>query len=69
EEINMPKQIKRLYRNTGKGAVFGGVCVGIADYFEVDPVLIRLLWVLFTVVSFGGGIIAYLIAWIIIPKK
>ncbi|MFA4960866.1 MAG: PspC domain-containing protein [Candidatus Pacearchaeota archaeon] len=63
------REIKRLYRAPQKDSVFGGVCGGIANYFEVDPVLIRLLWVIFTVISFGGGILAYLIAWIIIPRR
>jgi phage shock protein PspC (stress-responsive transcriptional regulator) len=49
--------------------MIGGVCAGIADYFEVDPTMIRLAWVLFAVVSFGAGILAYLIAWIIVPRK
>jgi len=65
----MTKEIKRLYRAPQKTSVIGGVCAGIANYFEVDPVLIRLLWVIFTVMSFGGGILAYLIAWIIMPRR
>ena len=48
--------------------MIAGVCAGIADYFKIDPVLIRLLWVLF-VFGYGMGILAYLIAWIIIPRK
>jgi len=62
----MPK--KKLYRNT-KDKVIAGVCSGIADHFNTDPVLIRLLWVILTLISFGAGILAYIIAWIIIPKK
>ncbi len=58
---------KRLYR-TEKDRVLGGVCGGIAEYFDVDPVLVRLLWVAFTL-AFGGGLLAYIIGWIIIPKK
>ena len=59
---------KRLYRNT-KNKAIAGVCSGIADYFEVDPVLIRLMWVFLTLISIGAGILAYIIAWIVIPKK
>jgi len=59
---------KRLYRNT-KEKVLGGVCAGIADHFEVDPVLIRLIWIFLTLISVGAGILAYIIAWIVIPKK
>ena len=65
----MAKQVKRLYRASKKDSMLGGVCAGIANYFEVDPTLIRLLWVLITILSFGLGIIGYLIAWIIVPRK
>ncbi len=54
---------------TGKKPILGGVCAGIADYVEVDPTLIRLLWVLMTVFSAGFGIFAYLVMWIIMPRK
>ncbi len=64
----MAKQIKHLYRNT-TNKVFGGVCSGIADYFEIDPVVVRLVWVILTLLSMGLGIIAYIIAWIIIPEQ
>ena len=57
---------KRLYRSrTDK--VIGGVCGGLADYFDVDPTLVRLLVVLLFLAG-GIGILAYLIAWIVIPK-
>lgn len=64
----MPKSIKRLYR-CEKEKVIGGVCAGLAEYFEVDPVFIRLLWVLMTIFSMGLGIIAYLVAYIIMPQE
>lgn len=62
------RKIKRLYRASEKDSMISGVCAGIAEYFETDPVLVRLLWVLF-VFGFGTGILAYLLAWIIIPRK
>lgn len=58
------KHRKRLYRS--REARIGGVCAGIAEYFDVDPTIVRLLWVFFTPLG-GGGILAYIIAWIIIP--
>jgi len=61
------KKTKRLYRS-GKEKVLGGVCGGIAEYLNVDPTIIRLLWVLFAL-TFGSGILAYIIAWIIIPRN
>lgn len=59
--------IHRLYRS-GDERILGGVCGGIAEYLGVDPVLIRLFWVL-SVFAWGSGIIAYIIAWIIIPRN
>jgi len=57
---------KRLYRNKKK-AMIAGVCAGIADYFDADPVLIRLIWIIITL-AWGAGLLAYLIAWIIVPE-
>ena len=45
-----------------------GVCGGIADYFGVDPTLVRVIAVIFAL-FFGWGIIAYLLAWWIMPKN
>lgn len=59
--------VKRLYRS-GRERILGGVCGGIAEYLEVDPVLIRLIWVI-VALAWGTGIIAYIIAWIIIPRN
>jgi phage shock protein PspC (stress-responsive transcriptional regulator) len=58
---------KRLYRSD-KDRIIGGVCGGIAEYLNTDPTLIRLIWALGSLV-WGVGIIAYLVAWIIIPLK
>ena len=57
---------KRLYKsNTDK--MVDGVCGGIAAYFDIDPTLVRLIWVLFCVAG-GSGLLAYIIAAIIIPQ-
>lgn len=57
--------MNKIYRSeTDK--MLGGVCGGLARYFNVDVVLIRLLWVLAVFLG-GSGVVAYLIAWIIIP--
>ncbi|MDI9609171.1 MAG: PspC domain-containing protein [Candidatus Verstraetearchaeota archaeon] len=58
---------KRLYRSNSN-RILGGVCGGIAEYFNVDPVIIRLIWIVFTVI-YGFGILLYLIAWVIIPRS
>ncbi|MBU2576577.1 MAG: PspC domain-containing protein [Nanoarchaeota archaeon] len=60
--------MKRLYRAPAKDSIIGGVCAGIANYFGIDPVIVRLIWVL-AIFGFGFGIFAYLLAWIIIPRK
>ena len=58
---------KRLYRSiTNK--IIGGVCGGLGEYFDVDPVLVRVITVLLFLAT-GFGILAYIIAWIIIPKR
>ena len=66
-KIKSKKKVKRLYRS-GKEKILGGVCGGIAEYFNVDPTIIRILWILF-LFGFGTGILAYIIAWIIIPRN
>lgn len=60
---------KKLYRSSDN-KVLGGVCAGIGEYADVDPTMIRLLWVIVTVFTgFFPGILAYIIAWIIMPEK
>ena len=58
---------KKLYRNT-ENKMLAGVCSGIADYFDIDPTLVRLGWVLFSLLG-GSGLLAYTIAAIIIPER
>jgi phage shock protein C len=59
-------KVKRLYRSK-KERILGGVCGGLAEYFEVDPTIVRLLMVL--LLFTGSGILFYIIAWIIMPEK
>ena len=58
---------KRLFKSSTDKKVCG-VCGGIANYFDVDPTVIRLIWVIFTLVG-GSGLIAYIIAAIIMPDE
>ena len=44
-----------------------GVCAGIANYFDIDPTIVRLAWVAFTLMG-GSGILAYIIAALIMPE-
>ena len=57
---------KRLYK-CEEGKVICGVCGGLAKYFDVDPTIVRLIWATLTLVGFSG-LIAYIIAALIIPK-
>lgn len=65
KEVRM-ENIKRLYRSR-KDQLLGGVCGGIAEYFGVDPSLVRIIAVLL-VIAGGGAILAYVLAWLLIPE-
>ena len=58
---------KRLYKSSTDKKVCG-VCGGIANYFDVDPTVIRLIWVIF-ILAGGSGLIAYIIAAIVMPDE
>lgn len=58
--------MKRLYRSKVNRMICG-VCGGIAEYFNIDPTLVRLGWVMVTVCSFGSAVLAYFIAAVIMP--
>jgi phage shock protein PspC (stress-responsive transcriptional regulator) len=60
---------RRLTRSRTEGRI-AGVCAGIANYFDVDVVLVRAAWVVFSIVpgALIGGVIAYLAAWLVIPE-
>ena len=57
---------KKLYRNTSNKMI-AGVCSGLAEYINIDPTIVRLIWAL--IALSGAGHVAYLIAAIIIPEK
>ncbi|MEG2850853.1 MAG: PspC domain-containing protein [Raoultibacter sp.] len=58
---------KTLYRS--RDALAGGVCAGIAEYFTVDPVLVRIIMVVITLASGGLLTVFYIAMWVILPKK
>ena len=58
---------KKLYKSR-EHKIIDGVCGGIAEYFGIDPTLVRLGWALFCVLG-GSGILAYIIAAIIMPRR
>jgi phage shock protein C len=61
---------KRLVRRPASGKLWG-VCAGLAEYFDVDVALVRLLWVVLSIVpgAFLGGVVAYIAAWLIMPES
>jgi len=60
--------MKRLYRSKTQ-RMLAGICGGIGEHFDVDPTVIRLVWAVLSLMSVGIGIIAYIIAWIIVPEE
>ncbi len=58
---------KKLYRSDDR--MLGGVCAGLAEYADVDPTVVRLLYAALTVFTAFSGIILYPILWIIMPEK
>ena len=58
---------KKLYRSR-KDKMLGGVAGGIAEYFDVDPTIVRIIFVVALFIG-GGGFIAYLIMWIVVPEE
>jgi len=58
---------KRLYKSN-KNKMLGGVCGGIAEYFNIDPTLVRLGLVLFCALG-GSGILAYIVMLIVVPQS
>lgn len=60
-------KVKKLYRDTEKKYV-AGVSAGLAHYFNIDPLWIRLLWIFLTIFTWGGFIFIYGLLWILIPE-
>ena len=58
---------KKLYR-IEEGKMLAGVCGGVAEYFNLDPTIVRVLWVLGSLFA-GGGVILYIVMAIIVPAK
>lgn len=56
---------KMLYRST-KDRKIAGVCGGLGEYFDIDPVLFRVLAIVFACT--GAGVLAYIICWIVMPE-
>ncbi|MDE1892958.1 MAG: PspC domain-containing protein [Pseudomonadota bacterium] len=61
--MNEPRQLRRSRSNRS----LAGVCAGIAEYFGWDPTLVRVAWVVLTLLG-GSGILLYLIFWVVMPE-
>lgn len=59
--------MKKLHKSQTEKKLCG-VCGGLAEYFNIDPTLVRLLWVLFSLAG-GAGVLAYIIAAVIMPEN
>jgi phage shock protein PspC (stress-responsive transcriptional regulator) len=57
---------KRLYRSHDQ--MVGGVCAGVAEYFAIDPTLVRLVFAALTLFGVGSPVLVYLLLWVIIPE-
>ncbi len=60
-------EAKRLYRSR-KDKILAGICGGVGKYLDIDPIIIRLIFIVL-LLTVGSGILIYLIAWIIIPLE
>ncbi|MBO5336485.1 MAG: PspC domain-containing protein [Lachnospiraceae bacterium] len=58
--------MKRLYKSNNK--MIDGVCAGVAEYFNIDPTVVRVVWAIFSCMG-GSGILAYIIAALVMPKN
>jgi phage shock protein PspC (stress-responsive transcriptional regulator) len=70
EDLPMPATDERRLRRSITDRQIAGVCGGLAEYFQVDATAVRLVWVVLSIFcgAIIGGVIAYLLAWLIIPN-
>ena len=58
---------KRIYKNREK-KMLCGVCAGLAEYFDIDPTIVRVLWAVVSL-GYGSGLLAYIVCAIVFPDK
>ncbi len=63
----MAEGAKKLYRSQDQ-RMLGGVCGGLGEYFNIDPIIVRLIFIAFALIG-GGGLLLYLIMWLLIPLE
>jgi phage shock protein PspC (stress-responsive transcriptional regulator) len=59
--------MKKRFKRNSKDVIIGGVAGGVANYFNIDPVFVRLAWALLSLVSFGLMLVVYIVIWIVAP--
>ncbi len=64
----MKKPMKKLLRSKTDRKV-AGVCAGIAEYFDIDPTLVRIIFIILGLPGGAPGILVYLVLWLVVPEK
>lgn len=64
----MSDPVRRLYRSRSE-KVLAGVCGGLADYFSIDPTVVRLIFVAAALLGVGGGLLIYVIMALVVPLE
>lgn len=63
----MSEGVKKLHRSQDQ-KMLGGVCGGLGEYFNIDPTIVRIIFIAFALIA-GGGLLLYLILWLLIPQE
>ena len=58
---------KKLYRNS-QNRIIAGVCAGLAEYLNIDPTIVRVLWAVISL-GYGIGVLAYIVCAVVFPDK
>jgi len=66
-DFSAPRTTKKLYRDKENGMI-GGVATGLGHYFGIDPVWLKILFLVFVIAGFGSGVLVYIILWIVTPE-
>ena len=67
-EERMNNDYRKLTRS-GENRMICGVCGGLGEYLNVDPTIVRIIWIFFSLAGCGTGLLVYLVASVIIPEK
>jgi phage shock protein C len=64
----MSTEVKRLYR-PNSGRMLAGVCLGLANYFNIDVTIVRVIWILLLLPGGLPGLLPYIILWVLMPSE